>query len=405
LVASLNSDRAYVEMAGVISLWLCCMATSKSRETFFSIPYLCFLFSATSIITTLYLWFILTPHTGIAPDLEKSAGNNYIFLLVVVLFVVSLRALIASHIQRVSAALAMLITANSAILFIQTITLVATKHYIDFVKPVTGESSRYLNYESVNPIFAYRPTGLYVEPSTFSAAVAVMTIGYILLSRARASQPAKLPILLAVTAMLVTQSAAAVVQAGILLIGAFAIQKSNTKLWWGIALALAILIFPGLIAAYFDSFVLKFDADSGIRMGLVSYIFKIRQGWDFVFGFGPFSLESDLYNLASSTDVPKVSSLNDAGLFNFFVTKFGISGLLIPIWIFSRMKRDLAGMLFFALIMSCKISYADPVLFLGLLPLISRFPNPKGSTESRSRQERRDRPGTPADSRLNRNIA
>ncbi|MDR5752713.1 MULTISPECIES: hypothetical protein [unclassified Caballeronia] len=382
LIASLTSHRAYVEMAGILLLWLCCMAAKDSREVFFSPAYLICTISAASVITACYLWFLMTAHWGVAPDLEKSAGNNYMFLLLVALFVVSLRALIAARIHQVVTALGMLLVLNSSILFLQTAVLIATKKYIDFVQPVTGEASRYFNYESVNPIFGFRPTGLYVEPSTFSAAVGAMAVGYILLSRARGSQPAKLPVLFAIVAMLITQSAAAVVQAGVLLTATILIQDRSMKFWWSVLLAMVIVASPGLIAAYLDSFLLKIGADSGIRLALMKYAYQTRHGWDFVFGYGPFGLESILYGLASGSGSPQVSSLNDAGLFNFFIVKYGIAGVLIPIWILSRMRRDVAGMLFFALLMSSKLSYMNPVLFLGLLPLVSRFPTPAPLAEN-----------------------
>jgi hypothetical protein len=255
--------------------------------------------------------------------------------------------------------------------------LLATKHYVDFVEPVTGEKSRYLNYASVNPIFSYRPTGLYVEPSTYSAAVGAMAVGYILLCRAKGIRPAKMPVILAIVSMLVTQSAAAVIQAIILLVAVVLVQSRNIRMWWVTALALLLIASPGVIAAYFDSFMLKFNTDSGIRYALVQYVFELRHGWDFVFGYGPFGLENKLYRLADDgVGTPTVASLNDAGLLNFFLVKFGMAGFLIPIGIFWSMRKDVAGILFFAMLMSVKLSYMNPVLYFGLLPLVLRLREP-----------------------------
>jgi hypothetical protein len=375
LIASLTSHQAYVEMLGILLLFGTCMLIPDAREVFFSKTSLIWTFSAGAVVTASYLWFLLSPQTHIAAALIKSANNNYMFLMLVVLFLTSLSALITARIETVTSVLAALLTLNGAVLLMQTASLLATKQYIDFVKPVTGEPSRYLNYATVNPVFAYRPTGLYVEPSTYSAAVAAMAVGYILLCRAQGFKPARIPVILAIVSMLITQSAAAVVQALILLVAVVLLQNRSAKMWWAVLLGILVMASPGVIAAYFDSFMLKMDADSGIRLALVKFVFESRRGWDFLFGFGPFGLENDLYRLADDGAInPQVSSLNDAGLLNYFIVKFGMAGFLIPIVLFCRIRKDVAGILFMAMLMSVKLSFTNPILYFGLLPLVMRLP-------------------------------
>ncbi|MGF6769055.1 hypothetical protein P3T18_001525 [Paraburkholderia sp. GAS199] len=374
LLCTLTSHGPYVVMAGILLLCACCLNTADARELLFSQRYQAGIWIGASIIAAFYLWYLMVPHANTSRDLEASANNNFMFLILVLLFLAALAALIETRLDEVTSIVSGLLVLHSAALLLQTVVLLATNQYIDFIKPITGEASRYLNYQTVNPIFAYRPTGLYVEPSTFGAAVGALAVGYILLSRARGRTPSLLPIALTVVAMLTTQSAAAVVQTGALVAAVVITHKPQAKAWAAVALALLAIASPGLISAYLDSFMLKFNADSGMRFALVSYAFDFRRGWDFLFGYGPFSLEYDLYDLAArGNGSAAVASLNDSGLLNFFIVKFGIAGLAIPVAIFARMRKDIGTICLFCLLMTTKLSYTTPLLYIGLLPLVMRM--------------------------------
>jgi hypothetical protein len=374
LIASLVSHGPYVEMAGIILLCVCCLIAKSTRNELCSERTLTSFVAIVSIISSFYLYFLIAPNPAGAPALEKSANNNYLFMILVAIFVLCLRSLIITRLNDVTAAFRALVIFNNVILLVQTVTLIFADRYIDLVQPVTGEASRYLNYGSINPIFAYRPTGLYGEPSTFSAAVGVMAIGYVLLCRAQGLQPSKCLIALTIISMFVTQSTAAVIQSGILIAAVLLMWKGSVKVWVLALIALPVIISPGITTAYIDSFFMKLDATSGIRLALLDYIYNLRQGWDFWIGFGPFSVENKLYHMAQGDPNMQVASLNDSGLLHFFVIQFGILGLVFPAWIFVRMRKDLTSVLFFAVIMTSKLSYMYPVLFLGLLPLVMRLP-------------------------------
>ncbi|QCP50011.1 hypothetical protein FAZ95_12960 [Trinickia violacea] len=373
LLCSLTSHGPYVVMAGILLLCACCLSDPDVREALFSPRYVVFLSLSAAIITACYLWYLAVPHANTAYDLEKSANNNYLFFLLALMFLATFTALIEKRLDEITGLLSALLNLHCGVLFFQTATLLVTGQYIDFIKPITGEASRYLIDASMNPIFPFRPTGLYVEPSTYGAAVAAMSVGYILLSRARGRTPSLLPIALTVIAMLITQSTAAIVQAVVLIAAVMMTHADRTKA--SIAIAVFAIAAPSLVAAYFHSFLLKFNADSGLRFELISYIFQARHGWDYVFGYGPFSLEYDLYDLSKPRGNlgPAVASLNDAGLLNFFVVQFGVAGLAIPAAIFLRIRKDVGTLLFFGLLMTSKLSYTAPVLYLGLLPLILRL--------------------------------
>ncbi|MEA3120051.1 MAG: hypothetical protein QOI13_3321 [Paraburkholderia sp.] len=379
LVCSLTSHGPYVVMSGILLLCACCVRAPDVREALFSPRYVAFLSLSATIITAFYLWYLAVPHANTSHELEKSGTNNFVFLLLVLMFLATFSALIEARLDEMATMLSALLVLHCAVLLLQTVMLIVTGRYIDFLQPITGEASRYLNYASVNPIFGYRPTGLYVEPSTFAAAVGAMTVGYVLLSRASGRAPSVLPIALTVVSMLITQSAAAVVQTAVLIAALmFGHMRPSSRVWAAIAVAMLAAVSPGLISAYFNSFMLKFSSDSGMRFALMSYVFHLRQGWDYVFGYGPFSLEYDLYNLASAkaTGSPSVASLNDAGLLNYFVVLFGVAGLAIPAAIFLRMRKDVGTVCFFGLLMTTKLSYTAPVLYFGLLPLILRLGAP-----------------------------
>ncbi|MFL9922558.1 hypothetical protein PQR75_46555 [Paraburkholderia fungorum] len=376
LLCSLTSHGPYVVMAGILLLCACCLTTSDARELLFSQRYMIFVWLSAAITTACFLWYLAVLHSNTSQELETSATNNFIFLLLVVMFLAAFTALIETRLDEVAGIVSTLLVLHCAALILQTVVLIATKQYIDLVKPITGEASRYHNFQTVNPMFAFRPTGLYVEPSTFGAAVAAMAVGYILLSRARGRMPSLPPVALAVVAMLITQSAAAIVQAGVLIVAVMITHGRRAKAWVAVVLALLAVASPGLISAYLDSFLLKFNADSGLRFGLLSYLFDQRQGWDFLFGYGPFSLEYDLYNLAAGNGRTNVASLNDSGLLAFFIVKFGVAGLAIPAAILLRIRKDVGTVCLFGLLMTTKLSYMMPVLYFGLLPLIMRLGAP-----------------------------
>jgi len=375
LLSTLASHGAYVQMAGTLLVGAYCLCMPDTRKTLFDRVNVLRVLSALIVITACFLYYLFFPAPNGAPELEKSAFNNYLFLVLVTVFVACLCSLVLKRLSELTLVLAALLVFNDLILFAQTACLIVTKSYIDFVEPVTGEPSRFHNYENLNPVFAYRPTGLFVEPSTFSAVVATMTVGYVLLSRAQQREPHALPVFLTLFAMLITQSTAATVQCVVLLLAVLVTtqRKSVRVLIVGVCL-LALLALPSVMLTYFDSFAMKMDETSGIRLQLLDYVYSFRTGWDWMLGYGPFTLEAPLYHLANPNGGMQIASLNDAGLLQYFVVRFGMVGLLIPAWMFLRIRKDIPHVLFFALIMSLKLSYSEPVIFLGLLPLLMRLP-------------------------------
>ena len=371
-LSSLLSDGAYVQMAGVVVLFLYCVSGTRLRRTLLERNTVVAALTAMSIVTAFFLYFIAFTPPNCAPELVKSGLNNYIFLGLVTLYVVCLYAVIRSEPESAISALSALIIFHALVLLLQTVVLIATNNYLDFVEPVTGELSRYHNYENLNPVFAYRPTGLFVEPSTFSAVLAVLTIGYVLLSRAQNREPHFLPVIVSIIAMLITQSTAATIQCAVLLVAFTANRMKSTRIVLAVMLLLAVATVPSFLEAYLNSFTTKMNESSELRLSLMDYIYNGRRGWDWLLGYGPFALEDSLYRLTKTSNAFQVASLNDAGLLQYFAVRFGMIGFLIPLVFFIRIKKDLSHLLFLVVLMSVKISYADPVLYIGLLPLLLR---------------------------------
>lgn len=374
LLASSVSHGAYVQMAGIVLLCAYCLCLPDIRMEFLKRSNVLRVVSALIVVTLFFLYFLFFPPLNGAPELEKSAFNNYLFLILIALFIMCLAALITRRLGEFSFALATLMVINDLILLMQTVCLVVTNTYIDFVEPITGEASRFHNYENLNPVFAFRPTGLYVEPSTFSAAVGAMAIGYVLLCRARGRQANPWALLLTIVAMLITQSTAATVQCLVLMFAVLLMQKKSVQIWGAVLCGVFVLAAPAFLSAYYGNFMMKMDESSGIRLSLLDYIYHTRNGWDLLFGYGPFTLEESLYHSANPGGEFQVASLNDAGLLHYFVVRFGLIGLAIPAAMFIRMRKDLSSLLFFAVLLSSKLSYAYPVLYVGLLPLLMRLP-------------------------------
>jgi hypothetical protein len=382
-LASLISDGAYVQMVGVIVLFIYCVTGTRLRRTLLERNTVVAAIAAMGIVTAFFLYFIAFTPENCAPELVKSGVNNYIFLCLVTLFVVCFYTVIRTEPESAISALSALIIFNALVLLLQTVVLIATNTYIDLVEPVTGELSRYHNYENLNPVFAYRPTGLFVEPSTFSAVVAVLTIGYVLLSRAQNREPHFLPVILSIIAMLITQSTAATIQCAVLLVAFTANRMKSTRIVIAVMLLLAIVTVPSFLEAYLNSFTTKMNESSELRLSLMDYIYNGRRGWDWMLGYGPFALEDSLYRLTKTNNAFQVASLNDAGLLQYFVVRFGMVGFIIPLLFFIRIKKDLSHLLFLVVLLSVKISYADPVLYIGLLPLLLR-PTKRADATSRN---------------------
>jgi hypothetical protein len=374
LLSSLVSHGAYVQMAGILLLCAYCIGTHSTRAELLGHRNLMLAAAVLAIITGFFLYYLLFPVANGAPDLEKSAFNNYAFLVLVTLFVLCFHALVVATPDELSASLVGLIVLNTVVQFAQTASLIATNTYIDFVEPVTGEPSRFHNYEGLNPVFAYRPTGLFIEPSTFGAVIASLTIGYVVLGKVRQREAHFFPVLLAIVAMLITQSTAAIVQCALLIFAILLVKGKSARVMIIILCVAALLAAPSFFEAYFNSFAMKMDESSAIRLELLDYIYNVRTGWDWLLGYGPFTLESSLYHLAKPGGGVHVASLNDAGLIQYFVVRFGVLGLIVPALMFMKMRKDLPHVLFFVVIMSLKLNYSEPALFFGLLPLLMRLP-------------------------------
>ncbi|WP_272515412.1 hypothetical protein [Providencia sp. PROV214] len=247
---------------------------------------------------------------------------------------------------------------------LQLVTVYVTDYYIDFIEPITGETSRYTNYilgGALSGILKYRVTGLYVEPSTYASAITCLIASALALNINR-----KLINIAAIT-LLLNFSTIGIILFFLVLISIYfrKIKVIHASIA-AIAIIVACIIYSDTLFYFIDDFIYKLENTSGSRFKLIEYIYFDTDGHLNFFGSGFFNIPSELYAKIKSGD-HSVAALNDAGLFNFIYLKFGILSI-IPICYFFYKIKGVSLKLLFACILISKISFMYPVLYLALIP-------------------------------------
>lgn len=379
-ISSLFTHGPLIELLGMVMTFLYCVALNSSRRDLLNPSTAAQIFWAFAVVTAFFLWFIMSARSDVPAEAQEAAPNNYRFFLIFVIYVFSLKSLLKKLPNHVVIALKYVIVLHDIILLVQTAVMMATGYFLDFVSPFTGEESRYQINDTLNPIFSFRPTGMFLEPSHFSATLCVIAIGYIVLCETLGHRSSKAVLFLTAFCIFVTQSTAGVVQGLLLLASIVLLQSRSGRVWTLLAALIGVVGFSGILIQYFDSFFMKFHETADIRVELLNYIYNTRTGWDFIAGFGPFGIDSALWRMATVGKDAQVASLNDAGLMNYFVVQFGVVGLIIPILMFIRVEKNLTYILFLSLLLTTKLSYVHPVLYFGLLPLLMARKHSSGRT-------------------------
>ncbi|HIF9214289.1 TPA: hypothetical protein ACX6QX_003634 [Photobacterium damselae] len=223
--------------------------------------------------------------------------------------------------------------------FIQIITYILIGHYIDFVQPITGEASRYLNSYNLSSLGSIRFTGLYVEPSTYATFIVVISsISFILKLRARCNL-SYFDFLAAISTLLTFSTASYVYGLGLLMLQVlYTMRRSRYKLLF-VFIFINILfilywIYSDLVNLILTDFIFKVDSRGGIRTYLIEYIFSNRTGFNYYLGESLYGLRSELFNLSNNVDggIRIMGSVNDSGLLFYLIVLFGI--IIIPFIIF-----------------------------------------------------------------------
>ncbi|EHH8678328.1 hypothetical protein J4Q07_004660, partial [Escherichia coli] len=124
------------------------------------------------------IYFNLYGFLDVHPEKVEAFWGNYFSYLALIMFIV-MYIQIASNkniYSKLYNAIKYVIIVHVLIITLQGIVFYTTGTYIDFVEPFTGEASRYENYLESASFAKIRFTGLYVEPSTYAAAIVTLVL-------------------------------------------------------------------------------------------------------------------------------------------------------------------------------------------------------------------------------------
>ncbi|KJG14828.1 hypothetical protein UB38_00390 [Photobacterium iliopiscarium] len=242
---------------------------------------------------------------------------------------------------------------NLSMFFIQFIIVFPTGIYIDPLKLITGESSRY-GSDIFVPLIGniYRCTGFYEEPSTYAGFIVVLLASKLYLN----PKVDKLVILSALSIIL-SFSVAAIVY-GLIIIGYFLLRSKASYLKY-----ILFLLSPLLVAAIAAIAIQRLTSLGGdaqdIRSNLNDMVFS-QQLPVLIFGNGALGIMSAAAHVMNTTGAIfrlGIASLNDNGMWLFFIIKFGFFGLAtITAYLFFKSK-SLLNRIMFLVIFLTKLSF------------------------------------------------
>lgn len=308
-----------------------------------------------SIVMTIFLGFIyfvpiLFFKTNIANYLYKDFVFSISFKLLVAFAILSS---IENNLAQFKKLLVAVLAVHVSFFILQFVIVYLTGHYIDPLYLFTGESQRYESLISL-PIIGdiYRPTGFYVEPSTF----ATYLLWFLALKLNFDDKATKFSYIICIVAIS-TLSLAAMVYATLFLIVLY--YTSSSKKYNKIILTFVFMLLPILFSYIFSARLSALNGSGeSLRANLNDLVFN--QGIiDILFGNGIYGLPDKVANLRTGSDLWRlgIAALNDNGLWLFLIIKIGLVGLIITIFVFcSLLRRPRDCILFFILLMT-KISF------------------------------------------------
>lgn len=218
--------------------------------------------------------------------------------------------------------------------FLQVITYYLTGYFIDYVKPFTGEETRYLNSYAFTSLGSIRFTGAYVEPSTYATFVVIITSTRLMLKKINKSKLDYIDYLASLSTLITFSTASYVYGLGLLSIQIlYRLKTSKYKLFF---LIFSLISITSLCFYYFDfiylifnDFIFKVDTRGGIRTSLIDYILNNRHGFNYIFGESFYGLRHELYTLSNNISGGErvMASVNDSGFGVYLIVLFGVVGL------------------------------------------------------------------------------
>lgn len=292
-------------------------------------------------------------------------GNVARYLLLIVSWLI-LRTLLLEKrtYKKIITTIPILLYLHISAFYIQFIIYILSNTYLDFVEPFTGEESRYSSFGTFKVIGSIRPTGFYIEPSTYFAGILPLVV--LLFIHFDVKKYYSL-ISLSLLSMYLSFSTAAIIIATLLVF--YVISKYNLS--WKFYLFTTIFIL-GIFSYSASSFTNiidaqsnKFDQSSIKRFELINYIIE-RPLINNLMGSGALALDKTIvYSSTFEGADNSISSINDAGLLVFLSLRFGIIGIvyfIILAIIQYRIRSE--NLIFFILISLTKLNIFTPLFIL-----------------------------------------
>lgn len=256
--------------------------------------------------------------------------------------------------------LGLILYANVFLFWLQFIIVYSTGYYIDVMEPITGQAQKYISGFSLPLIGpAYRPTGFYSEPSSFSGFLIALLLCRVHLSKRFST----IDNVTAITMIASLSSASFVFGVLFLNISIFFSIKS----WISKAFLVSLSFLLALIGYFLSA--IRADATDNLILTLRQEMFRIGYSQDtfsLIFGNGIFGLPSEIAGWLSSGSLSDggIVAVNDLGLWFFVFLKFGIVGLSLFIVFIFKLTSQWKVRLIFMIFLLTKISYLHPTFLL-----------------------------------------
>lgn len=254
-----------------------------------------------------------------------------------------------------------------SVFYVQAAIVYLTGYYIDLLYPVTGELQRFESLFFLPWIGAvYRPTGLYVEPSTFSSFILWLLSIKILCQK----NFCRFDIFVIVSSMLSLSLAAIVYGAMFLLLALLC--SGSIKLIKKIQFVLLLLPAPFV---FYEIFKARLEALGGSGESLRENLNKLVFSQDpltLLFGNGLLGLPAEVSDLNSGAELWRlgIAALNDNGLWLFFIIKVGLVGLFILIIIMLLITRKKIDFIVFGILLLTKVTFFSFIFVFYFLTMV-----------------------------------
>lgn len=314
------------------------------------------------IITT----FILVTPLHYAFFIDSVAGNFYRYSLVL-LTSFFFYSMIAKHEIIFYQAIRKVLLFHVVFFFVQYILYSLFGIYIDPIEVISGESQRY-NSAIYNDTSTIRPTGLFIEPSTYSAYVGALLIIYV-----QKYRKVDFLIVSAILSFFLTLSTAAMFMGFIFCIFYFKQIKS---------FAIKVIFSCLAALAFYYSYlyqVQRFDTggilESGSYLSRAKFLDLILASDinNIIFGSGFFTLDVNIFNYIQEHSGV---ALNDSSVFVYILIRLGLVGLVsYCVFLFLILKRDMfLGGILLAVSLT-KINLEASLFILLIISLIFCYKN------------------------------